>query len=89
MPGALYTLIRETLDDLDETTIHCHTEHDFRNPNRWLVGLGNAEGSMMIEVIFENGGIVACVLNNEGFDSARTGRLMNAIVNRLDFHGEY
>ena len=84
--GRLYTLVRTTLDEMEET-LHVITEHDARRPDRWLVKLANAEGSMMIEVIFENGGIVACVLNVEGIDRVRVGRIMNAIVNKLDYAG--
>jgi hypothetical protein len=84
--GHLYTLVRKTLDEMEET-LHCVTEHDKRRPDRWLVKLANAEGSMMFEVIFENGGIVSCVLNVEGIDHVRVGRIMNAIVNKLDYAG--
>jgi hypothetical protein len=84
--GRLYTLVRTTLDEIEET-LHCVTEHDTRRPDRWLVKLANAAGSMMFEVIFENGGIVSCVLNVEGIDHVRVGRIMNAIVNKLDYAG--
>jgi len=76
--------VTESLESLGET-LTSFIRHNEDEPRRWVVALADDSCFLLIEIIFENGGIVGGILENNGIKPFRASRIMNDILNRLRF----
>lgn len=77
-------IVSDTIKHLGET-LTSFIRHSPEEPHRWVIALANDESFLLIEVLFQNGGIVGGILENNGVKALRAGRIMNELMNRLHF----
>jgi hypothetical protein len=58
-----------------------------QEPHRWVIRLTQTqEVDMLIEIIYEDGGIIACVLEEKGINYSTKSLIMNTLMKHLQLN---